>query len=60
MRRTTSGARGSVSTATRATESTLTFVDTWSQAAVPLLVVAAWTLLAVTLARRALRWEPRT
>jgi ABC-2 type transport system permease protein len=43
-----------------ATDATLTFADTWSQAAEPLLVMAAWTLIAVTLARRSLRWEPRT
>ncbi len=43
-----------------ATDTTLTFADTWSHAAGPLLVMAAWTLIAVTLARRSLRWEPRT
>jgi ABC-2 type transport system permease protein len=43
-----------------ATEATLTFAETWSQAAEPLLVMAAWTFLAVSLARRSLRWEPRT
>ncbi len=43
-----------------ATDTTLTFADTWSQAGEPLLVMASWTLIAVTLARRSLRWEPRT
>jgi ABC-2 type transport system permease protein len=43
-----------------ATEATLTFAETWSQAAGPLLVIAAWTLVAVSLARRSIRWEPRS
>ena len=43
-----------------ATSTTLTFAGTWSQAAGPLIVIAAWTLIAVTLARRSMRWEPRT
>lgn len=43
-----------------AKETTLTFAGTWGQAAEPLLVVAAWTALAVVLARRSMRWEPRT
>ncbi len=43
-----------------ATEATLTFAETWGQAAQPLLVMAAWTLIAVALARRSIRWEPRT
>ena len=43
-----------------ATSTTLTFADTWGQAAGPLLVIAAWALVAVTLARRSMRWEPRT
>jgi ABC-2 type transport system permease protein len=43
-----------------ATVTTLTFMDTWGPAVVPLLVLAAWTLLAITLARRSIRWEPRT
>lgn len=42
-----------------ATEATLTFAQTWGQAAGPLLVMAAWTFLAVVLARRSMRWEPR-
>jgi ABC-2 type transport system permease protein len=43
-----------------ADEATLTFAETWGQAAGPLLVIAAWTYLAVVLARRSMRWEPRT
>jgi ABC-2 type transport system permease protein len=43
-----------------AKEATLTFAQTSSQAAEPLLVMAAWTFLAVMLARRSMRWEPRT
>jgi ABC-2 type transport system permease protein len=43
-----------------AAESTLAFADTWGQAAGPLVVIVAWTVLAVALARRSLRWEPRT
>jgi ABC-2 type transport system permease protein len=39
---------------------TLTFVETWGQAAEPLIVIVAWTCLAVTLARRSMRWEPRS
>lgn len=42
-----------------ATEATLTFAETWGQAGAPLLVMAAWTLVAVSLARRSMRWEPR-
>ncbi len=42
-----------------AKEATLTFAETWSQAAGPLLVMAAWTYLAVVLARRSMHWEPR-
>ena len=42
-----------------ATETTLTFAETWGQAAGPLLVIAAWTYVAVVLARRSMRWEPR-
>jgi ABC-2 type transport system permease protein len=36
-----------------------TFAETWSQAGRPLLVIAAWTYVAVVLARRSMRWEPR-
>ena len=40
-------------------EATLTFTQTWGQALGPLIVMAAWTYLAVVLARRSMRWEPR-
>ena len=43
-----------------ATEATLTFAETWGHAVEPLVVMVAWTFLAVTLARRSMRWEPRT
>lgn len=43
-----------------ATESTLTFTETWGQVGEPLLVIVAWTFLAVALAMRSMRWEPRT
>jgi ABC-2 type transport system permease protein len=42
-----------------AKETTLSFTETWSRAAQPLLVIAAWTCVAVVLARRSMRWEPR-
>jgi ABC-2 type transport system permease protein len=42
-----------------ATETTLTFAETWGEAAGPLLVMTAWTCVAVVLARRSMRWEPR-
>lgn len=42
-----------------AKEATLTFAETWGQAVGPLIVMAAWTYLAVVLARRSMRWEPR-
>ena len=42
-----------------AKDATLSFVETWGQAAEPLIVMVAWTFLAVTLARRSMRWEPR-
>lgn len=41
-------------------ERTLDFADTWSAAGQPLLVLLAWTGLAVWLAARSMRWEPRT
>jgi ABC-2 type transport system permease protein len=43
----------------QATQATLTFASTWGQATGPLLVMATWTIAAVTLARRSIRWEPR-
>ena len=42
-----------------AEQTTLTFAGTWSHAAQPLIVIAAWTYLAVVLARRSMGWEPR-
>ncbi len=42
-----------------AEEATLTFAETWSQAAQPLLIIGAWTCVAVVLARRSMRREPR-
>jgi ABC-2 type transport system permease protein len=38
--------------------STLSFTETWSPAAQPLLVIAAWTVVAIVLASRSMRWEP--
>jgi ABC-2 type transport system permease protein len=43
-----------------AREATLTFAETWGQAGEPLLVMGVWTFAAVMLARRAMRWEPRS
>jgi ABC-2 type transport system permease protein len=45
---------------TGSTDRTLDLSDTWAAAGEPLLVLAAWTLLAVFLARRSMRWEPRS
>lgn len=42
-----------------ADQTTLSFAATWSQAGGPLLVIAGWTYVAVLLARRSMRWEPR-
>lgn len=42
-----------------ADKATLTFSETWAQAAQPFAVIVAWTCLAVVLARRSMRWEPR-
>lgn len=42
------------------TDRTLGLSDTWSAASEPLLVLAGWTVLAVFLARRSMRWEPRS
>jgi ABC-2 type transport system permease protein len=42
-----------------AAETTLTFTQTWSHATQPLVIIAAWTILAVVLATRSMRWEPR-
>jgi ABC-2 type transport system permease protein len=43
-----------------AADPTLSFAETWGQAVGPLIVIAAWTYLAVALARRSMRWEPRS
>jgi ABC-2 type transport system permease protein len=43
-----------------ATQATLTFTETWGVAVQPLLVIGAWTFLAVMLARRSMQWEPRS
>jgi ABC-2 type transport system permease protein len=40
--------------------STLSFAESWAPAAQPLLVIAAWTAVAVVLASRSMRWEPRS
>jgi ABC-2 type transport system permease protein len=42
------------------TDRTLGLHDTWSAAGEPLLVLGAWTVVAVFLARRSMRWEPRS
>jgi ABC-2 type transport system permease protein len=42
-----------------ADETTLSFAETWSKAGSPLSVIASWTALAVLLAKRSMRWEPR-
>ena len=39
---------------------TLSFAETWSHAAQPLLVMVAWTVVAFALAARSMRWEPRS
>ena len=41
-------------------ERTLDFAGTWAAAGQPLLVLVAWTALAVWLAARSMQWEPRT
>lgn len=41
-------------------EPTLAFAGTWAPAGPPLLVLAAWTAVGVVLARRSMRWEPRS
>lgn len=43
-----------------ATKTTLDFADTWSAAVGPLGVMVAWTAIAVSLAKRSMRWEPRS
>jgi ABC-2 type transport system permease protein len=41
------------------TGDTLTMLGTWWPSVQPLVVLVAWTVLSVSLARRSLRWEPR-
>lgn len=41
-------------------EQTLTSAGTWAAGGSPLLVLTAWTALGVVLARRSMRWEPRS
>lgn len=41
------------------TGETVTMLGTWWPSLQPILVLVAWTALAVALARRSLRWEPR-
>lgn len=43
-----------------AKEPTLALADTWSVIGEPLLVLVVWTAIAVSLARRSMRWEPRS
>jgi ABC-2 type transport system permease protein len=43
-----------------ATRTTLSFTDALAQAGPPLLVMAAWIAIAVALAKRSMRWEPRS
>jgi ABC-2 type transport system permease protein len=43
-----------------ATESTLSAGQVWDAAGSPLLVMAAWTVVAIFLAKRSMRWEPRS
>ncbi len=45
---------------TGSTDRTLDLSDTWAAAGEPLLVLTAWAVLAVFLARRSMRWEPRS
>lgn len=45
---------------TGGTDRTLGLHDTWAAAGEPLLVLAAWALLAVWFTRRSIRWEPRS
>jgi ABC-2 type transport system permease protein len=42
-----------------ADETTLSFAETWSHGAQPLLVIVGWTAIGFVLARRSMRWEPR-
>lgn len=40
--------------------STLDFASAWEPAVGPLIVMAAWTVAAISLASRSMRWEPRS
>jgi len=43
-----------------ATKTSLDFAGTWSVALQPLSVMVAWTAVAISLAKRSMRWEPRS
>ncbi|GAA4668846.1 ABC transporter permease [Nocardioides nanhaiensis] len=43
-----------------ASDPSLAFGDTWAAAGQPLLVLVAWTAIALDLMRRSMRWEPRS
>ncbi len=45
---------------TGSADQTLVFSDTWAAASEPLLVLTTWAVLATVLARRSMRWEPRS
>ena len=45
---------------TGGTDRTLDLSDTWAAAGQPLLVLTAWAVVAAFLARRSMRWEPRS
>jgi ABC-2 type transport system permease protein len=45
---------------TGSTHRTLVLSDTWAAAGEPLLVLTVWAVLATVLARRSMRWEPRS
>ena len=40
--------------------SSVGFLDSWVAAGPPLLILVVWSVVAVGLAARSLRWEPRT
>lgn len=43
-----------------AEEATLSFAETWAEAGQPLAVMAVWAWVGIVLARRSMRWEPRS
>ena len=45
---------------TGSADRTLALSDTWAAAGQPLLILTAWAVLATILARRSMRWEPRS